>query len=248
MSIGPQVILNTMCEADQTKFDTTCPSDFQSADYVFQYGQVDVVFPTIAGESKSDSQTRLENFVFKIASLLSKSNGSSTASIQSLLSSQEPSIPPAASFDYTRSRRIDRPQTQDIITSIFDSESFVELSGDGCVGRDVCMRGGLVTLAGKPCVVIGTFKGHTPTTMQDSNYGMSSPHGYRTALRLMRLAERFKLPVVTLVDTVGAWPTFECERDGQSEAIATNLTAMVNKIYNYIYYLQENKSYYSSTI
>jgi acetyl-CoA carboxylase alpha subunit len=62
--------------------------------------------------------------------------------------------------------------------------------------------------------------------MQDANYGMGSPHGYRTALRLMRLAERFGLPVVTLVDTVGAWPTFECERDGQSEAIATNLTIM----------------------
>lgn len=55
---------------------------------------------------------------------------------------------------------------------------------------------------------------------------MPSPHGYRTALRLMKLAERFHLPVVTLVDTVGAWPTFECERIGQSEAIATNLTAM----------------------
>lgn len=75
-------------------------------------------------------------------------------------------------------------------------------------------------------MVLGTFKGHTPTTMQEANYGMASPHGYRTALRLMRLAELFSLPVITLVDTVGAWPTFECERYGQSEAIATNLTAM----------------------
>jgi acetyl-CoA carboxylase carboxyl transferase alpha subunit len=62
--------------------------------------------------------------------------------------------------------------------------------------------------------------------MQASNYGMSSPHGYRSASRLMQLAERFNLPVITLVDTVGAWPTFECERDGQSEAIATNLSTM----------------------
>jgi len=103
---------------------------------------------------------------------------------------------------------MDRPQTQDIIANIFDNASFVELSGDGCVGRDVCLRGGLATLGGKPCVVVGTYKGHSPTTMQASNYGMSSPHGYRTALRLMQLAERFKLPVITLVDTVGAWPTF----------------------------------------
>ena len=62
--------------------------------------------------------------------------------------------------------------------------------------------------------------------MQEANYGMASPNGYRTALRLMQLAERFGLPVVTLVDTVGAWPTFECEANGQSEAIASNLTAM----------------------
>ena len=75
-------------------------------------------------------------------------------------------------------------------------------------------------------MVLGTFKGHTPSTMQQANHGMASPHGYRTALRLMQLAERFGLPVVTLVDTVGAWPTFACEGDGQSEAIATNLTLM----------------------
>ena len=109
----------------------------------------------------------------------------------------------------------------------------MELSGDGRVGRDNCIRGGVCSfrlsdsggvLKEQTCVVIGTFKGHTPTDMQNSNYGMASPHGYRTALRLMKLAERFHVPVVTLVDTVGAWPTFGCERDGQSEAIATNLT------------------------
>ncbi len=120
------------------------------------------------------------------------------------------------------------PQTQDIISNLFSF--FVELSGDGRVGRDNCIRGGVCSfpLAGgaapQTCVVIGTFKGHTPTAMQAANYGMASPHGYRSALRLMRLAERFGVPVVTLVDTVGAWPTFGCEGDGQSEAIASNLT------------------------
>lgn len=118
-------------------------------------------------------------------------------------------------------------QTQDIISNLF--QHFVELSGDGRMGRDCCIRGGLCALGGpsaQSCVVVATFKGHTPTAMQEANYGMASPHGYRTALRLMKLAERFGLPVVTLVDTVGAWPTFECERDGQSEAIATNLTVI----------------------
>lgn len=94
------------------------------------------------------------------------------------------------------------------------------------MGKDACLRGGLASFNGTTCMVIATFKGHTPTEMQNSNYGMPSPHGYRTALRLMKMAERFGIPVVTLVDTVGAWPTFECERDGQSEAIATNLTIM----------------------
>ena len=112
----------------------------------------------------------------------------------------------------------------DIISKLFTS--FVELSGDGRVGRDCCIRGGLALFEGRACIVLGTYKGHTPQTMQEANYGMASPHGYRTALRLMRMAEHFKIPVITLVDTVGAWPTFECENDGQSEAIATNLTAI----------------------
>ena len=96
------------------------------------------------------------------------------------------------------------------------------------MGTDCCIRGGLALFEGLPVIVLGTYKGHTPGSMQDANHGMSSPHGYRTALRLMQLGERFGLPVVTLVDTVGAWPTFACEKDGQSEAIATNLTAMAS--------------------
>ena len=193
-------------------------------------GQVDVVFPVVEGESKTQSQVRLEAFVFRITHLLQPSHSldsSSTTASTTTISGDDANAPDVGStFDYTRSRHIDRPQTQDIIANVFDTFSFIELSGDGRVGRDVCMRGGLATLSGRPCVVIGTYKGHTPSTMQASNYGMASPHGYRTALRLMNLAETFNLPVITLVDTVGAWPTFECERDGQSEAIATNLTAM----------------------
>ncbi len=97
------------------------------------------------------------------------------------------------------------------------------------MGADGCIRGGLACLKSDPsvrCVVIASFKGHTPGDMQAANYGMSSPAGYRKALRLMRIAERFGLPVITLVDTCGALPSFSAERDGQSEAIATNLTTM----------------------
>lgn len=167
-----------------------------------------MVFPTVADEDRKATQSRLETFVCRIAALLSTAPAKTEDSPTGDLTGSTVEADMKSGFDYTRSRRMDRPQTQDIIANIFDDASFVELSGDGCVGRDVCLRGGLATLGGKPCVIVGTYKGHTPTTMQASNYGMSSPHGYRTALRLMQLAERFKLPVITLVDTVGAWPTF----------------------------------------
>ena len=117
-----------------------------------------------------------------------------------------------APFDYLKSRAIDRPQCQDMISELFTC--FVELDGDGKVGKDCCMKGGLANFDGTPCVVLGTFKGHSHKTMEEANYGMASPNGYRTALRLMQLAERFKLPVITLVDTVGAWPTYESYRHG----------------------------------
>ena len=89
-------------------------------------------------------------------------------------------------LDYTLARAMNRPQCQDIIEEVFDS--FVELKGDGRVGSDACIRGGFATLCeGVGCVVIGSYKGHTPATMAESNYGMASPHGYRKALRLMKL-------------------------------------------------------------
>ncbi len=223
---GPQVILNTMCEAKQDVYDQKCPSDFQAASFVLNHGQVDMVLKVKAGSS---AQADIEENVAKILFLLTNKGNPQNEKITSLA---EPVFGPAPEnekkaaelFNYTRSRLIDRPQTQDIIANVFDT--FIELSGDGKVGKDASLRGGLVSFRGVSCVAIATFKGHTPTEMQNSNYGMPSPAGYRTALRLMKLAEKFGLPVVTFVDTVGAWPTFECEKDGQSEAIATNLTAM----------------------
>ena len=226
---GPAVILNTMCEANQHKYDTDCPADFQSAAYVLDHGQIDMVLDTTGTGNAAETQTKVEQLVAQIAfSLLHGRHGAqqplSAVQVQGA-AAEEPSLADKNQpFNYTRARLIDRPQAQDVISQLF--EDFVELTGDGRVGRDVCIRGGLASFGGRACVVLGTFKGHGPQAMQDANYGMASPHGYRTAMRLMQLAERFGLPVVTLVDTVGAWPTFECERDGQSEAIATNLTVM----------------------
>jgi acetyl-CoA carboxylase carboxyl transferase alpha subunit len=217
---GPTVILNTMCGGDQAGFDVECPADFQTAKYLLAKGQVDLVLED--GLSEDGVATAIGD----ICAMLTKSGFEGVAARQSDAGAVANGDESKASLNYTRSRNMTRPQAQDIINTVFDEESFVELSGDGRVGSDVCLRGGLARLAGKPCVVMGTFKGHTPGDMQDANYGMPSPHGYRTALRLMQLAERFGLPILTLVDTVGAWPTFQCEGDGQSEAIATNLTAM----------------------
>ena len=177
---GPQVILNTMCDADQSIFDAKCPPDFQSASYVHQYGQLDVV---LSGEQCK--QEYLENYVSSLTSLLmrnKKGTENTTPSLQSSSSSLTvPEEDTSAPFNYTRSRLIDRPQTQDFISSLFTD--FVELSGDGRMGTDCCIRGGVASFSGRSCVVLGTFKGHTPTTMQEANYGMASPHGYRTALR-----------------------------------------------------------------
>jgi len=136
------------------------------------------------------------------------------------------------SFQYTMAREMDRFQALDFINSVFTG--FVELKGDGRVGDDNCIRGGLALLPGtaeeenRRCVVIGCYKGHTPTDFQNANYGMPSPAGYRKALRLFKLAETFGIPVVTLVDTPGALPSFDAERDGQSEAIATNLVSIAS--------------------
>ncbi|KAJ1422218.1 hypothetical protein B484DRAFT_332400 [Ochromonadaceae sp. CCMP2298] len=207
---GPAVILNTMCEGNQSRFDDQCPNDFQSAELVRDCGQIDTVLRAAGG------QADVERYVALVAQLLCSNR---------VQDSVEGAVAGAGeSIDYTRSRRIDRPQTQDFLQALLGN--FTELSGDGKVGRDRCLRGGVGLFHGVACVGLGTYKGHTPTDMQNANYGMPSPHGYRTALRLMQLAEKFSLPVITLVDTVGAWPTFGCEVDGQSEAIATNLTLM----------------------
>eukprot|EP01036_Dinobryon_divergens_P026089 gene26088-34697_t len=225
---GPAVILNTMCEANQSLFDEQCPTDFQAASSVYQHGQVDMV---LQGPPNSAEFGRT---VATLLRALLATPHSSSPPIQ-FFATGEPESSAGGSggdyvFNYTSARRIDRPQTQDIIQQVFDS--FIELSGDGRVGRDSCILGGVASFASSPggprcsCVVVATAKGHTPTDMQRTNYGMPSPHGYRTAMRLMKLAEKFNLPVVTLVDTVGAWPTFECELLGQSEAIASNLTLM----------------------
>lgn len=122
------------------------------------------------------------------------------------------------------SRHPDRPQTLDYVSFICDD--FIELHGDRNVRDDKAIIGGFATIGGQAVMVIGHQKGKNTKERQFRNFGMANPEGYRKALRLMKLAEKFNKPVVTLIDTMGAYPGIEAEERGQGEAIARNLLEM----------------------
>ncbi|RYY74019.1 MAG: acetyl-CoA carboxylase carboxyltransferase subunit alpha [Gammaproteobacteria bacterium] len=121
-------------------------------------------------------------------------------------------------------RHPQRPYTSDYIPRIFTE--FEELHGDRHFGDDKAIIGGVARLDGKPVVVIGEEKGRTVQEKVMRNFGMPKPEGYRKALRLMEMAERFKMPVITLIDTPGAYPGIDSEERGISESIAQNLAVM----------------------
>ena len=121
-------------------------------------------------------------------------------------------------------RHPQRPYTLDYVNEIFTD--FHELHGDRMYADDLAIVGGLARFNGTPCMVIGHQKGRDTKERALRNFGMPRPEGYRKALRLMRLAEKFKLPVFTFVDTPGAYPGIGAEERGQSEAIGHNLYAM----------------------
>lgn len=123
------------------------------------------------------------------------------------------------------SRHPDRPYTLDYIYEI--TEDFVELHGDRAVSDDKAMVGGFGTVDGQSIMFIGQQKGRSTKQRQMRNFGMSNPEGYRKALRLMKMAEKFNKPIVTLIDTPGAYPGLEAEERGQGEAIARNLKEMI---------------------
>lgn len=123
------------------------------------------------------------------------------------------------------SRHPDRPYTLEYIERM--TTNFVEMHGDRNVKDDKAMVGGFADLDGETVMFIGQQKGINTKMRQIRNFGMANPEGYRKALRLMKLAERFNKPIVTLIDTPGAYPGLEAEERGQGEAIARNLFEMV---------------------
>jgi acetyl-CoA carboxylase carboxyl transferase subunit alpha len=122
------------------------------------------------------------------------------------------------------SRHPERPYTLFYIEHI--CKNFVELHGDRCFGDDKAIVGGLADIDGQTVMIMGQQKGTNTKMRQYRNFGMANPEGYRKALRLMKMAERFGFPVVTLIDTPGAFPGIEAEERGQAEAIARNLFEM----------------------
>ena len=122
------------------------------------------------------------------------------------------------------SRHAERPYTLDYINELCDD--FIELHGDRTVSDDRAMVGGLGQVDGQTFMFVGQQKGRNTKQRQDRNFGMANPEGYRKALRLMKIAEKFNKPIVTFIDTPGAFPGIEAEERGQGEAIARNLKEM----------------------
>ncbi len=122
------------------------------------------------------------------------------------------------------SRHSERPYTLDYIEAI--CEDFIELHGDRNVADDLAMVGGFGTVEGQTIMFVGQQKGRNTKQRQMRNFGMANPEGYRKALRLMKMAEKFNKPIVTLIDTPGAFPGIGAEERGQAEAIARNIQEM----------------------
>ena len=121
-------------------------------------------------------------------------------------------------------RKMERPKALDYINEIF--EDFIELHGDRNFGDDKAIVGGIAILDGKPVTVIGEQKGKKAKENMERNFGMPNPEGYRKALRLMKQAEKFNRPIITFIDTPGAYPGMGAEERGQGEAIAKNIFEM----------------------
>ncbi len=141
----------------------------------------------------------------------------------SALAKKKPELTP---WDIVKiSRHPERPVFQDYLDTVF--EDFTELHGDRYYSDDKAIIGGFARINGQPIMLIGQYKGKNTEEQIFRNFGMGRPEGYRKALRLMRLAERFNIPVVTIIDTPGAFPGMHAEERGQAESIAKNITKMV---------------------
>lgn len=234
---GPRVIEQTI--------RASLPEGFQTAEFLLEHGMINQVV------ERKDLKTLLGNLleVFEASKIEANSDNSSKAPGEveedSLVAgpesasdkSENQSILPAgmelaangkaagAAWEKVKlARHPQRPHTLDYINSL--CSTFIELHGDRRFGDDAALVGGLALFEGRPVVVMGHQKGRDTKENLKRNFGMPLPEGYRKALRLFRLAEKFKLPVLCFIDTPGAYPGLEGEERGVAQAIAENLLAM----------------------
>jgi acetyl-CoA carboxylase carboxyl transferase subunit beta len=208
---GPRVIAQTIRQ--------TLPPGFQTAELLLRQGLIDAICP----------RHRLRLALGRLLSCGTPGRaagwtaggeaGPEPADVVVTDAAELPDVPAWEAVQ--RARNIGRPTTLDYLSRVF--EDFEELCGDRISGDCAAVVGGLAMLAGAPVVVLGHQKGHTPAELTARNYGMPRPAGYRKAARLARLAAKLGLPVITFVDTPGAYPGVEAEEQGQAIAVAENL-------------------------
>lgn len=205
---GPRVIAQTIRQE--------LPPGFQTAEFLLERGFVDLVCP------RAVMRERLG----RLLAVGVRRGATANAGLAEQVVIREPDrlAEQDAWQAVRRARHLGRPTTSDYLRLILDD--FEELHGDRVGGDCPAIIGGVGRLGGDSIVVIGHEKGHTPTDLTAHNYGMPSPAGYRKAARLMRLAAKWELPVVTLVDTPGAYPGVDAELQGQATVIADNLRLM----------------------
>ncbi|WP_432174701.1 acetyl-CoA carboxylase carboxyl transferase subunit alpha [Streptomyces sp. Tue6028] len=221
---GPRVIERTIGER--------LPENFQRAEFLREHGQVDVVAPRqelratlirLLGALAPPRDTRAGHPRAERTEPASTDTGPG-APDPGLLTRPE-QVPDLDPWQAVRlARNLERPTALDYIGLLVDD--FQELHGDRLGGDCPATVGGVGRLDGRPVMVIGQQKGHTAAALRERNFGMPVPAGYRKAARLMRLAAKVGIPVLTLVDTSGAFPGIEAERGGQAVAIAENLRLM----------------------
>ena len=213
---GPRVIEQTIGQK--------LPEGFQRAEFQLEHGFVDQIV----------KREDLKMTLYKILKLHNKTEGYSNFDPlreddnyepTELMKERETKSKPKNAWDkVTAARQIGRLASVDYINYIFDD--FMEMHGDRYFRDDPAIVGGIAYLDGQPVTVIGVHKGKDLEDCMKRNYGMPSPEGYRKALRLMKQAEKFNRPIITFVNTSGAYPGMEAEENGQGEAIARNLYEM----------------------
>ncbi len=215
---GPSVIEQTIHQK--------LPDGFQTASFLVDHGMLDMVEPrenlrrtlrNLLAIHALAEQARSEDTETRLARLPSTDGAAPVADPDQLAATDPWEVVQLA-------RHIDRPRMLDIVATALDE--FHELRGDRLFGEDRAIIGGLGRIGELPIMVIGQQKGHATSELVEHNFGMPEPEGYRKGMRLMRYAARFGLPLVTIVDTPGAYPGIGAEERGQSVAIAESILLM----------------------